>query len=96
MHRQVGDLLLDENGIAIRGLLVRHLVLPDGKAGTAAVMRFLAREISRDTYVNVMGQFRPSGGDLSAIGLDRRPTSSELEEAERAARRAGLHRGLFP
>jgi putative pyruvate formate lyase activating enzyme len=96
MHRQVGDLVLDANGLAVRGLLVRHLVLPDGRAGTAAVMRFLANEISRDTYVNLMDQYRPAGGDGSAIGLDRRPTPTELERAAEAARRAGIHRGIFP
>jgi putative pyruvate formate lyase activating enzyme len=60
MHRQVGDLELDERGVATRGLLVRHLVLPDGLAGTGAVARFLADEISRDTYLNVMDQYRPA------------------------------------
>ncbi|MBI4644031.1 MAG: hypothetical protein HY743_10005 [Deltaproteobacteria bacterium] len=55
MHRQVGDLVIDDAGGARRGLLVRHLVLPDGLAATKEVMEFLAREISPDTYVNVMG-----------------------------------------
>ncbi len=96
MHRQVGDLVLDAEGLAVRGLLVRHLVLPDGRSGTAAVLRFLASEISRDTWVNVMSQYRPAGGDLSPIGLDRRPTASELADAALAASRTGLHRGIFP
>ena len=96
MHRQVGDLVLDANGLAVQGLLVRHLVLPDGRAGTAAVMRFLSNEISRDTYVNLMDQYHPPGGDGSAPGLDRRPTPTELEQAAAAARRAGIHRGIFP
>ena len=60
MHRQVGDLELDERGVARRGLLVRHLVLPDGLAGTADVARFIADEVSRDTYINVMDQYRPA------------------------------------
>jgi putative pyruvate formate lyase activating enzyme len=60
MHRQVGDLRLGEHGVATRGLLVRHLVLPDGLAGTVDVARFLADEISRDTYINVMDQYRPA------------------------------------
>ncbi|MCK4315890.1 MAG: radical SAM protein, partial [Anaerolineae bacterium] len=59
MYRQVGDLVLDENGIALRGLLVRHLVLPDELAGTAEIARFLAEEVSRDTYINIMDQYRP-------------------------------------
>ena len=61
MHRQVGDLVVDEHGVARRGLLVRHLVLPDDLAGTREIMEFLAREISPRTYVNVMGQYRPCG-----------------------------------
>ena len=59
MHRQVGDLTLDERGVANRGLLVRHLVLPEGLAGTAEIVRFLRNEISTDTYINVMAQYRP-------------------------------------
>ncbi len=60
MQRQVGDLQLDEQGVARRGLLIRHLVLPDGLAGTAEAARFLADEVSRDTYINVMDQYRPA------------------------------------
>lgn len=60
MHRQVGDLAVDERGVAKRGLLVRHLVLPGGLAGSAAMARFLADEVSRDTYMNVMDQYRPA------------------------------------
>lgn len=69
MHRQAGDLVLDENGIALRGLLVRHLVLPDGLAGTAKIARFLAQEVSRDTYINVMDQYRPcyKAGELPPL-----------------------------
>jgi len=59
MYRQVGDLFLDQRGVARRGLLVRHLVLPEGLAGTAHVMRFIATEISIQTYINVMDQYRP-------------------------------------
>jgi putative pyruvate formate lyase activating enzyme len=92
MHRQVGDLVLDENGIALRGLLVRHLVLPDGLAGTDQVARFLAQEVSRDTYINVMDQYRPSykAGELPS--LDRPITGAEYEQALQQARAAGLHR----
>ncbi len=59
MHRQVGDLHLDERGIAVRGLLVRHLVLPGGLAGTEQVLSFIAREISTNTYINLMDQYHP-------------------------------------
>jgi putative pyruvate formate lyase activating enzyme len=61
MHRQVGDLVTDDEGIAVRGLLVRHLVMPNGVAGSEQVFKFLAGEVSTDTYVNVMDQYRPCG-----------------------------------
>jgi len=92
MHRQVGDLVLDEHGVARRGLLVRHLVLPDGLAGTKEVMEFLAREISPNTYVNVMGQYRPCGRAYEHPSLRKFLTGLEHEEAQRLAREAGLTR----
>jgi len=61
MHRQVGDLVTDEEGIARKGLLIRHLVLPYGLAGTRQVMRFIAEKISTNSYVNIMPQYRPCG-----------------------------------
>lgn len=92
MHRQVGDLVLDQDGIAVRGVLVRHLVLPGGLAGTAAVMRFLAEEISRDTYVNVMDQYRPCFKAFRYPPLHRRITQDEFTEAVRLAETSGLYR----
>ncbi|HZY03768.1 MAG TPA: radical SAM protein [Anaeromyxobacteraceae bacterium] len=92
MHRQVGDLVLDEEGLAQRGLLVRHLVLPGGLAGTEAVMRFLAEEISPRTWVNLMGQYRPCYRADEVPEVARRPTAAELREALSAARQAGLRR----
>jgi len=92
MHRQVGDLVLDENGVARRGLLVRHLVLPDGLAGTKEIMKFLATEISPHTYVNVMGQYRPCGRASEHASLRKFLTTLEYEEAQRLAREAGLTR----
>jgi putative pyruvate formate lyase activating enzyme len=92
MHRQVGDLVMDENGIARRGLLVRHLVLPDGLAGTKEIMKFLATEISPHTYVNVMGQYRPCGRASEHASLRKFLTTLEHEEAQRLAREAGLTR----
>jgi putative pyruvate formate lyase activating enzyme len=92
MHRQVGDLILDKRGIAQRGLLVRHLVMPNGLAGTTAVARFLARDVSTDTYINVMGQYRPCFEASRYPELDRPPTRQELEDARRAVQAAGLHR----
>jgi len=92
MHRQVGDLSLDENGIALRGLLVRHLVLPEGLAGTAEIARFLAEEVSRDTYINLMDQYRPCYKAAGLGPLGRRITGMEYEQAIQEARKAGLHR----
>lgn len=92
MHRQVGDLVLDENGIALRGLLVRHLVLPDELAGTAEIARFLAEEVSRDTYINIMDQYRPCYKAAELPPLDRPITRAEYEQAVQQAREAGLHR----
>lgn len=92
MHRQAGDLQLDERGRAVRGLLVRHLVMPDGLAGTREVMRFLADEISPGTYVNIMDQYRPCGDIREFKELLRRITPEEYDEALAAAREAGLSR----
>jgi putative pyruvate formate lyase activating enzyme len=92
MHRQVGDLVLDERGIALRGLLIRHLVLPGGLAGTREIMRFIAERISRDTYVNVMDQYRPCYRANEFRELNRRITREEFEQAVRWAQEAGLHR----
>lgn len=92
MHRQVGDLQLDERGIAMRGLLVRHLVLPEGMAGTAEIVRFLAEEISPNTYINVMGQYRPAWrvAERQIAPLNRPVTRQEVEDARAIAQRAGL------
>ncbi len=92
MHRQVGDLVLDENGIARRGLLVRHLVLPEGIAGTDRVLAFLAGEVSRQTYVNLMDQYRPCYRADEFPEIDRPITSDEFRQALAAARRLGLTR----
>jgi putative pyruvate formate lyase activating enzyme len=92
MHRQVGDLVLDEMGVARRGLLVRHLVLPDGLAGTKEIMEFLAREVSPNTYVNVMGQYRPCGRAGEHPSLRKFLTALEHEQAQQMARDAGLTR----
>jgi len=92
MHRQVGDLVLDGRGVALRGLLVRHLVLPNGLAGTAEIARFLAEEVSRDTYINVMDQYRPCYRANEYPALDRRITQAEYAEAVAAVRAVGLWR----
>lgn len=94
MHRQVGDLVMDEEGVAVRGLLVRHLVLPEGAAGTAEVVRFLSEEISKSTYLNIMAQYRPEYNACRFPGLARRITLKEYSDAVDMAVRAGLERGL--
>ena len=92
MHRQVGDLEMDENGVAVRGLLVRHLVMPEDKAGIAQLMRFLADEVSKNTYVNIMDQYRPCGDAARFAELGRAITGAEYQDAVRAAQAAGITR----
>jgi putative pyruvate formate lyase activating enzyme len=92
MHRQVGDLVIDEEGIARKGLLVRHLVLPEKLAGTREIMRFIATEISGNTYVNVMPQYRPCGRAWEIKGLSRSLTGAEFEEALAEAESEGIKR----
>ncbi len=86
------DLVIDDSGIALRGLLVRHLVLPNGLAGTAEAMRFLAEEVSPDTYVNVMAQYRPCYQANKHPDINRPITAREYRQAVEAATGAGLHR----
>lgn len=92
MHRQVGDLQIDEDGIAQRGLLVRHLVLPHGLAGTKEVVDFLASEVSPDTYVNIMAQYHPCHKAFRFPSLSRRTSAAEFQEAVVLAGQAGLNR----
>jgi putative pyruvate formate lyase activating enzyme len=100
MHRQVGPLRLGSDGLARRGVLVRHLVMPGQTDEAAAIFGWLARELSPDTYVNVMAQYRPehlvgtpgADGSVRYAGIDRRPHGTEIEAAFEAARSAGLWR----
>jgi len=92
MHRQVGDLQLDEKGLAVRGLLVRHLQLPDDLAGTRELMQFLAAEISTNTYVNIMDQYKPDYHARDFPELFRLVTRAEVRRAKDWAREAGLTR----
>jgi putative pyruvate formate lyase activating enzyme len=92
MHRQVGDLVIGADGLARRGLLVRHLVLPGDLARTEKVLAFVARELSSDTYVNVMGQYRPCYRAWEYPPLDRPVTREEHRQALEVARRVGLRR----
>lgn len=92
MHRQVGDLQVDEHGIAQRGLLVRHLVLPGRLAGTGEVMRFLAQEVSANTYLNIMEQYHPSYKASEIPQLSHPLSRHEYNEAADLAHQQGLYR----
>jgi putative pyruvate formate lyase activating enzyme len=95
MHRQVGPLRVDERGVALRGVLVRHLVMPGLLDETREIMRWLAEEVSRDTYVNLMDQYRPAwkvGAEGRYPEINRTLAPREFGEAEDAARAAGLWR----
>ena len=92
MHRQVGNLILDRSGIAREGLLIRHLVLPGGLAGSSEILRFIAERISRETYLNIMDQYRPAYQARRYPELNRRLTSSEYQEVIKAAKEWGFSR----
>ncbi|GAH21057.1 unnamed protein product, partial [marine sediment metagenome] len=92
MHRQVGDLQIDEDGVAYRGLLVRHLVLPDRMAGTQEIVRFLAQEISTNTYLNIMAQYRPYYRAFDIPQLAQAVNRQEFLEAIDLAHQRGLYR----
>jgi putative pyruvate formate lyase activating enzyme len=92
MHRQVGDLITDQRRIAMRGLLVRHLVLPEGIAGTTGVVKFIAEEISKNTYINIMDQYHPCFKAFDNPPLNRRLTQQEYADAVQIAIDAGLKR----
>ncbi len=92
MHQQVGDLQLNRKGVAQRGLLIRHLVLPNNIANSQEIMRFLADKISKDTYINIMDQYYPTYQARQHSKLSRELTSDEFEKVVTAAKLAGLHR----
>jgi len=92
MHRQAGDLKTDPHGIAQRGLLIRHLVLPQGLAGTKEVMRFIAEKISTDTYVNIMPQYRPCGRAHEIKALSKSLSTADYKKALCAAEEQGITR----
>ena len=94
MHRQVGDLKMDSRGIAEKGLLIRHLVMPGGVASSEAVLRFIAEEISVHTYVNIMDQYRPEYHACEHVPINRRIMHKEYLEVTQLAKRFQLHRGF--
>ena len=95
MHRQVGELALDKTGVARSGLIVRHLVLPDGLSGTRKIMRFIAREISPHTYISLMAQYFPAYQAGQFPSLSRRINREEYREALQAFKEEGLGNGWF-
>ena len=95
MYRQVGDLMINKEGIAVRGLLVRHLVLPNNLAGTEEIVEFLAKEISQNTFLNIMDQYYPYFKANQYSELSRRITNEEYLQAVNLAKKAGLKR-LYP
>jgi len=92
MQRQVGDLLLNGNGIAVRGLIVRHLVLPNGLAGSELIFKFLSQSVSKNVFLNIMEQYRPCFKATLHPKLSRRITKEEFEEAVKLAKKYGLTR----
>jgi len=94
MHRQVGDLTTNSKGIAERGLLIRHLVMPHGVASSETVLRFIAEEISVHSYVNIMDQYRPEYRARVCPEINRRITRKEYQEATQWAKRYQLYRGF--
>ncbi len=92
MHRQVGPLQTNPAGIARKGLIIRHLVLPENLAGTREISEFISNKISPDTYVNIMPQYRPCGLAHQTDGLNRRLTATEYQAAIKIARDQGLTR----
>lgn len=93
MHNQVGDLVQDDDGIATRGLIIRHLVLPGNMAGTEKTMEFIAEDISPDTYVSLMSQYFPAYKALGKALIDRRITTAEYVEAQDILKTHGLKNG---
>jgi len=92
MHRQVGDLVIDDSGVARQGLLIRHLVLPGGAAGTRKIMRFIAGEISSGSYVNIMSQYRPCGRAAEIEGLNAFLSPTDYRTALQEAKEEGITR----
>ncbi len=93
MHNQAGDLVVDDDGIAMRGLIVRHLVLPEGFSGTEGVLEFLANKVSKNTAVSLMSQYFPAYKASEYKGLERRISAQEYRQAAKAMQRLGLANG---
>ena len=94
MHNQVGDLIINSSGIAEKGMLIRHLVMPKDLAGTKDMMKFIAEELSTDSFVNIMAQYRPCHLAYKYNELKRGITHSEFLNALKIAKDAGIKRGV--
>ncbi|PIU59332.1 radical SAM protein, partial [Candidatus Bathyarchaeota archaeon CG07_land_8_20_14_0_80_47_9] len=92
MHRQVGDLIVNEKGIVVKGLLVRHLVLPNNLAGSEKIFEFISKEISKNTFLNIMNQYFPYYRAAEFPELNRQITQKEYSKAIKLARKFGLKR----
>jgi len=92
MHRQVGDLVISEEGIAVRGLIVRHLVLPNNLAGSEKIFEFISKEISKNTFINIMDQYWPAYKAHQYPELSRRISEEEFQEAIKLTKKFGLKR----
>jgi putative pyruvate formate lyase activating enzyme len=93
MYRQVGNLVIDEHGIAAKGLVIRHLILPHNQAGSEDIFRFIKTEVSEEAYVSLMGQYFPSYKAGECVSIDRKITPEEYESAVDSFFKAGLSRG---
>jgi putative pyruvate formate lyase activating enzyme len=93
MYRQVGNMVMDDRGIATRGLIIRHLVLPGGISGTEQVMKFLAGEISKDVYISLMSQYFPAFKSVEHSEINRRISEQEYDEAYSLKTTYGLEKG---
>lgn len=94
MYRQVGILKIDKDGLAYQGLLIRHLVMPNDIAGSEDILKFIAEELSTESYVNIMSQYRPCFQAVNEPLINRRITSKEYYQAIESAKKFGLHRGF--
>ena len=94
MHRQVGPLQIDADGLAARGLLIRHLVMPGAVDETTAILKWIAEELGTDTYINLMDEYRPAGRVCGERypEINRQTAADEFRAAHEAARELGLSR----
>ncbi|MBN2544115.1 radical SAM protein [bacterium] len=93
MHRQVGDLMLDDHGIAKKGIIIRHLVLPNGLSGSKEILEFIRYKLSKDTYISMMSQYFPAYQAPDNPNLNRRIKKKEYDSVLRIMESLGLERG---